>query len=590
MATRTQERSGRALTRSGATTMLRPLEGDDAEAVGRLLSGLSPTSAYRRFLGSSRSGSAAYVSRLRSAAQTLAATVALEHGAVVGVASLHPDHEGTAEVALAVADQEHGEGIGTLLLEDLVYRARHLGLTTLTATVLAENAEMLTVFRDLGLDVTTGRPEAGVMDVCLDLAASATYDRRMTERTVVASAASVRRVLHPTSVCLVHDQRGRKAARRAWRHLSGSGFGGTLTVARWQDQIPSDTDVTVIFGAPSRIAQMVQKCGDAGAAALIWPDRDRAPDQVRSGVAQACSSAGILLLGPASRLDVGPDPDPGVRAGDWSRLAGQRAGIVVVGSAHLHPLVRALDRCGIGLSTVLDVEPGHLTGWSAAVVAALLDPRTAAVVWLGPPTDLRDGPPAVPALQQGRPVVVFAPDGDVAARDRCTLTVRRPGDVGAALAVWARTAQLGARPRALVVGDEATTRTVRDACVNAGVLSANLTQQAERRLRFTVPSVEVDDNALWWTTTTSSDLRVTLDTVVDCPEVDVVIVALDQPRSHADRVRCRRVQDEARLVSGGTGVAIAACIPGGVVTSSLPTFSSAQACAASLSLAHGPWR
>jgi hypothetical protein len=220
-----------------------------------------------------------------------------------------------------------------------------------------------------------------------------------------------------------------------------------------------------------------------------------------------------------------------------------------VGSDHLHPLVRALDRCGIGVSTVLDVERGHVTEWSAAVVAALLDPHATAVVLADPPADLPDGPHPVPAQQEGKPVVVFAPDGD-----------------------------------------EATTRTVRDACVNAGVLSANLTQQAERRLRFTVPAVVVDGNALLWTTATSSDIRVTLDTVVDCPEVDVVIVALDQPRSRADRVRCRRVQDEARLVSGGTGVAIAACIPGGVVTSSLPTFSSAQACAASLSLAHGPWR
>jgi GNAT superfamily N-acetyltransferase len=596
MATRTHERPGRALTRGGATTMLRPLEGDDAEAVGRLLFGLSPTSAYRRFLGSSRTGPAAYVSRLRSAAQTLAATVALEHGVVVGVASLHPDREGTAEVALAVADQEQGEGIGTLLLEDLVDRARCLGLTRLSATVLAENAEMLTVFRDLGLNVTIGRPDAGVMDVCLDLAPSAIYDQRLVERTVLASAASVRRVLHPSSVCLIHDHRGRKAARQAWRHLRDRGFGGALTLARWQDQIPSDTDVTVVFGAPSRIAQLVEKCADAGAAAIVWPDRDRAPDQVRSRVARACTTAATVLLGPASRLDVGPDPDLGFRADDWSRLAGRHAGIVVVGSDHLHPLVRALDRCGIGVSTVLDVERGHVTDWSAAVAAALLDPHATAVVLADPPADLPDGPPLVPAQQQGKPVVVFAPDGDVATRDRCTLTVRRPSDVAAALAVWARTAQMGVRARVLVVGDGATARTVRDACASAGVLSANLTQQAERRLRFTVPAVVVDGNALLWTTATSSDIKVTLDTVVDCPEVDVVIVALDPPRSRADRVRCRRVQDECRrvqveasLVSGGAGVAITACIPGGVVSSSLPTFSSAYACAAALSLA-GPRR
>jgi L-amino acid N-acyltransferase YncA len=358
-----------AYTRTGSLATLRPFEDRDADAIERLLNGLSPTSAYRRFLGSSTNAATRYVSRLRSAVDSLAATVALEDGAVVGVASLHPDREGAAEVAMAVADRDHGDGIGTLLLEDLVDRARHLGLTRLTATVLAENAEMLTVFRDLGLIATFGRPDAGVMDVVLDLAPSDTYDRRVAEPTTLACAASVRRSVRPRSTSPVPDHPGRSA------------------------------------------------------------------------------------------------------------------------------------------------------------------------------------------------------------------------DVGAALAVWARTANLDARPGVLVVGDAASARDVREACADHGVLSANLTQQAEQRLRLTVPSVVVDDNALMWTSVTSSDIRATLDTVVDCPTVGVVIVALDQPRSEADRTRCRQLRDEGSRMEGPA--VIVACQPGGSITGSLPTFSTADVCAAALSVARG---
>jgi hypothetical protein len=115
-------------------------------------------------------------------------------------------------------------------------------------------------------------------------------------------------------------------------------------------------------------------------------------------------------------------------------------------------------------------------------------------------------------------------------------------------------------PQVLVVGDEAAARAVRDACADAGVLTAHLTQQAERRLQLAVPSVVVDDNALMWAAATSRDLRVTLDTVVDCPEVDVVIVALDQPHNRADRVRCRQLRDEASEVAGATVIAL--CVSG----------------------------
>jgi GNAT superfamily N-acetyltransferase len=59
--------------------------------------------------------------------------------------TLSPD---SAEVAVEVADELHGEGLGTILIERLAELAEGAGITTFVAQVLGENRPMLDVFRD----------------------------------------------------------------------------------------------------------------------------------------------------------------------------------------------------------------------------------------------------------------------------------------------------------------------------------------------------------------------------------------------------------------------------------------------------------
>ena len=60
---------------------------------------------------------------------------------------------GQAEVAFAVADHMHHQGVATLLLEHLVSLARSREITSFTAETLTENTAMLKVFADAGLPV-----------------------------------------------------------------------------------------------------------------------------------------------------------------------------------------------------------------------------------------------------------------------------------------------------------------------------------------------------------------------------------------------------------------------------------------------------
>ena len=61
---------------------------------------------------------------------------------------------GSAEFALSVADQFHGLGLGTLLLDRLVCAASRAGLGHLAGDTLAMNNKMLRLARKTGFTVT----------------------------------------------------------------------------------------------------------------------------------------------------------------------------------------------------------------------------------------------------------------------------------------------------------------------------------------------------------------------------------------------------------------------------------------------------
>ena len=60
------------------------------------------------------------------------------------------DGSGSAELAMAVADDMHNRGVGTLLLEHMISLARGRGVRAFVAETLIENAAMMQVFADAG--------------------------------------------------------------------------------------------------------------------------------------------------------------------------------------------------------------------------------------------------------------------------------------------------------------------------------------------------------------------------------------------------------------------------------------------------------
>jgi GNAT superfamily N-acetyltransferase len=158
----------------------------DLAAVRSFYERLGDTSTYYRFFGLRRALPDGELRRVvADSAKHVTLLATIDHR-LIGIGEYIIGANPTeAEVAFAVADDHHREGIATLLLERLALIAHERGLLTFTATVLPGNADMQLVFRTVGLPVHS-RFHDGVITTVLELAS-------LTALTAAANA----RIPHP---------------------------------------------------------------------------------------------------------------------------------------------------------------------------------------------------------------------------------------------------------------------------------------------------------------------------------------------------------------------------------------------------------
>jgi L-amino acid N-acyltransferase YncA len=135
----------------GRLVVLRAAGPGDVPAIAGLYMDLSTESFYRRF-NTERPAPAlvAQLASFGSGAACLVAAAPSDAGRVVAEARYVPIAPGTAELALTVADSYQGAGLGHLLLDSLVERARADGLERLRAVVLLANTAMLRLLQSFG--------------------------------------------------------------------------------------------------------------------------------------------------------------------------------------------------------------------------------------------------------------------------------------------------------------------------------------------------------------------------------------------------------------------------------------------------------
>lgn len=172
----------RAVLPDGSVIHIRPIMREDRALLEQGFERLSDESRYRRFLHPvKRLGSREldYFTRVNHTDHE--ALVALgPHGTEpVGVARyVRLDDPDCAEVAIAVVDAWQGKGVGTVLLHDLVERAKAAGVRRFSAVCLADNADVIDLLGRLG-STRVDHPEPGLAELTIDLPDELTSDSEL---------------------------------------------------------------------------------------------------------------------------------------------------------------------------------------------------------------------------------------------------------------------------------------------------------------------------------------------------------------------------------------------------------------------------
>jgi GNAT superfamily N-acetyltransferase len=155
----------------GRPVVLRPGAPGDVAAITRLYLDLSAGSFLRRFHGGQPApAQVARWAMLGSGTACIVAAPPADPDCLAAEARYVPVGAGTAELALTVADGYQGAGLGRVLLEALVQRARAGGLQRLRATVLVSNKPMLRLLQRYGWALADATEDFSV--ACLEISAA----------------------------------------------------------------------------------------------------------------------------------------------------------------------------------------------------------------------------------------------------------------------------------------------------------------------------------------------------------------------------------------------------------------------------------
>jgi acetyl coenzyme A synthetase (ADP forming)-like protein len=276
------------LLKDGSSILLRPIKADDANSWMEFLNRLGAHAEYLRFhyapkeMGledAIRFCAVDYHNTFAFVAEVLRETK--RNIVAIGRYYRLPDHH-SAEVALAIEGSYQGRGLGTSILEQLADVARENDIDRFEADVIAENEQMMNVFKGYGFHVTS-ELQTGVYRVIFSIAKTPVVVEKEAERERASTLASLRWLLKPESVAVIGASRHPGTIGYLLLHcLTQSGFSGKvypvnpnidslMSLKTYPSilAIPGDVDMAIIAVPAKIVAMVADECGHKGVHTLI---------------------------------------------------------------------------------------------------------------------------------------------------------------------------------------------------------------------------------------------------------------------------------------------------------------------------------
>ena len=362
--------------RNGRTLRVRPVRVDDRDRLRAFFMTLSPETLHARFFAMCTADQALLYAPAEVDYVHDFGVVGEVGDRIVAVAHYFgsPRHPSLAEVAFAIADDQQGCGIGTLLLETLAAAARLNHIERFEAEVLAENARMLDVFLSSGFDVLR-RSDEGTIHVSFAIGPTPSSRSHAASRAQHAAHESMKPIFEPSSIAIVGvGRRPGQLGHEILSNLRRSGFNGELFAVnprakeidgvhsyRSLTEIPAAVDLAILVVPAREVERVIDDCvakGVRGAVVITagFGETGQAGRDAERRLLDKVRAAGMRMVGPNCMGVINTDPD--VRMHATFAATYPPAGNVAMSSQSGALGVAILDYArtlNIGFSTFLSV-------------------------------------------------------------------------------------------------------------------------------------------------------------------------------------------------------------------------------------------
>ena len=385
--------------RDGSTVHVRPVRPEDEARYLAFLRALSEESrAMRYFVPTSETFLAEEARRETHVDHDqrvgLVATTGAEER-IVGHAIFARRDGDRAEVAVAVADEYQGKGIGTILVGYLAEEAAARGVRVFEAEVMPANHRMVQLFRESGFPLEVN-VKAGELHVRFPTLVTDEARAVFEQRERVASINALHPFFQPRAVAVIGASRERGTIGGELFHsLLAYGFNGPIypvnpnaavvqSVPAYPsvEAIPGPVDLAVIVVPAALVGSVAEQCGRKGVRALVVISAGFAEIGEEGRARQAellriCRAAGMRLIGPNCMGIV--NTDPGVRLNATFATAAPPEGRIGFFSQSGALGLAVIDHAatlGLGISTFVSVGNKADISGNDLITYWEADPRT----------------------------------------------------------------------------------------------------------------------------------------------------------------------------------------------------------------------